>query len=109
MSSSTETLAKLRALTSEARTKANVTIPSVRRKVYKPEHSYNVRVNRQDVVSACEFGGNYSFRIPSHNQICGEFFLELNIPALAGNDTYKAYPLLQLIKNVTIRTGNKVL
>ena len=46
--------------------------------------------------------------IPAHNQICGEFFLELNLPALAGGATYKAYPLLQLIKMVTIRTGNKV-
>ncbi|MED5462341.1 MAG: hypothetical protein VYC03_06945, partial [Pseudomonadota bacterium] len=74
----------------------------------KPEHSYNMRVNRQDVLSACEFGGNYSFRIPAHNQICAEFMLEMNLPALTGGATYTAYPFLNLIKRVTLRTGNKV-
>ena len=64
MSYSTETLIKLRALTGQGRSKANVTVPTEQRK-YKSKFSYNIRPNKVTVLSNVNFDGNYSFQVPS--------------------------------------------
>ena len=106
MSASTETLVKLRSLTAQGKSKANVTVPNQPRK-YKEPHSYNIRVNKINALSNCQFGGNYSFQIPAYDTVVGEAWLSMDIPALAGG-TYKLYPMAELIDTYTLRSGQKV-
>ena len=104
MPASTETLVNLRALTSEARGKANVTVPDEKR-IFKNKYPYNVRVNKITAVSGVSFGNTYNFQLPTFGQVCGESFIEMTLPALAGTDTYRRYPLVQLVKKIVYRAS----
>ena len=86
MSASTETLVKLRSLTSQGKSKANVTVANQPRK-YKEPHSYNIRVNKINALNNCQFGGNYSFQVPAFSQVVGEMWLEMTLPQIAGGTT----------------------
>lgn len=110
MSYSTETLVKLRALTGQGRSKANVTVPTSHRK-YKNKYSYNVRPNKVTVLNNTQFGGNYSFQVPAFNSLVQEMWLEIDLPALtasgAGAGTYRKYPILHIIDEVRLNAGQR--
>ena len=107
MSASTETLVKLRGLTAEGRGKANVAVPTSAVRRYKTQHSYNLRVNKVDVLQGVQLGGNYSFKVPAFKQVIGEMWMEISLPELAGNHTWKTYPLCNVVERVTYRAGQK--
>ena len=105
MSASTETLVKLRSLTGQGKSRANVTVPNQPRK-YKEPHSYNIRVNRINALNNVQFGGNYSFQVPAFSQVVGEMWIEMTLPQVAGG-TYKKYPLVEAVDLITYRAGQK--
>ena len=107
MSASTETLVKLRGLTSEARSKANTTVQDLQQRTFKNKYSYNVRTNRINALSNVQFGGNYSFQLPAFNTIVGEAWLSIELPALASPETYRKYPLLHCVDLISYRAGQK--
>ena len=106
MSASTETLVKLRGLTAEARSKGNVTVPTLTQRKYKSQHSYNIRMNKINALSGVAFGGNYSFVVPAFQQVVGEMFIEMTLPALT-TGTYRKYPLLHVVDLISYRSGQK--
>ena len=83
MSASTETLVKLRSLTAEGKSKANVTVPTMTHRKYKSAHSYNVRVNKIQALTGVNFEGNYNFQLPCFTQVVGESWIEMTLPTLA--------------------------
>ena len=105
MSYSTETLIKLRALTGQGRSKANVTVPTEQRK-YKSKFSYNIRPNKVTVLNNVNFDGNYSFQVPSFNALCHEMWIELDLPAHSAG-TYRKYPLLHVIDEIRLNAGQR--
>ena len=106
MSASTETLVKLRSLTAEGKSKANVTVPTMTHRKYKSAHSYNVRVNKIQALTGVNFEGNYNFQLPCFTQVVGESWIEMTLPTLA-TGTWRKYPLLHVIDKVTYRAGQK--
>jgi hypothetical protein len=106
MSASTETLVKLRALTGQARSKANVTVPELQRRKFKNKYSFNVRTNKVTALSNLQFGGNYSFQVPAFNSLVGEMWVELTLPAM-NVGTYRKYPILHVIDEVRYNVGQR--
>ena len=106
MSYSTETLVKLRGLTGQGRSRANVTVPTVQRR-YRNKHSYNVRANKVTVLNNTNFAGNYSFQVPAFNSLVGEMWLEVDLPALTPPATYRKYAPLHLIDEVRLNAGQR--
>ena len=107
MSASTETLVKLRGLTSEARSKANTTVQDLQQRTYKNKYSYNVRTNRINALNNVQFGGNYSFQLPAFNTIVGEAWLSIELPTLTTANTYRKFPLLHAVDLISYRARQK--
>ena len=101
---SQEQLIQIRSLTGEARSKANQTIDQYSEHRYRHKYQTQTRVNRINALPSVNFGGSYTFEVPSHGQVMGEMSLVLDLPALDGQN-YKAYAAMRIVDKIIYRAG----
>ena len=101
---SQEQLIQIRSLTGEARSKANQTIDQYSEHRYRHKYQTQTRVNRINALPSVNFGGSYTFEVPSHGQVMGEMSLVLDLAALDGQN-YKPYAAMRIIDKIIYRAG----
>ena len=86
-----------------------VTIDKLTPPQYGRIRTNHVTVWRQEAVSSnLDWGSSqFSIYLPESLRVVKEMYLQVNLPAIGGGETYKAYPALNIIREFRIMSNGQ--